>query len=200
MPVDAPAKQKLRFDAKGFVPAILGIFLGVALASHVPADAAHGVAAQNLLGNNGVEIASILYGKLGVASWALAVVLVGWGWRIVLRKPLAGIGKMFIGAMLSVGAGALALAVLWSVPDWPLRSGLGGGLLGDILYAEVVLMVSAIGIAADTVGWFSVIVSLASMHLALGGQFRIHSELGKGTTVEMELPISSTSAVPSSPR
>ncbi len=34
----------------------------------------------------------------------------------------------------------------------------------------------------------------------LGGQFRIHSELGKGTTVEMELPISSTSAVPSSPR
>ena len=60
VPVQAPAKQKLRFDAKGFVPAILGIFLGVALASHVPADAAHGVAAQNLLGNNGVEIASIL--------------------------------------------------------------------------------------------------------------------------------------------
>ena len=174
-PAQAPAGKSRRFDIKGLVPLALGIALGIALAGHVPADG--GVAASNVLGDMGVQVASTLYVKLGASAWALVALLTGWGWRIVSCKPLAGIGKLFIGAALAVGAGALALSVLWPVPDWPLRSGLGGGLLGDILYAEIVPSVSLIGIAHDTVAWFAAIVTLASVHMALGGQFRVDPKL-----------------------
>ena len=172
-PAQAPPRRRKRFDVWGVIPTILGILLGAALASHVPGDAAKGIAAQNAGGDMGIQIASWLYGKLGVAAWAPAALLVGWGWRITTCKPQTGIGKLLIGLVLSVCAGALASAVLWSVPHWPLRSGLGGGLLGDVLYAKVVLTLSSIGIAANTTGWFWAIVSLASVHLGLGGKFRL---------------------------
>jgi len=176
-PVKAKATRRAPTELIGLVPVALGVFLGIALVGHVPADPLNGVAATNILGDHGVQIAAYLYGKLGVGAWPLAVLLFGWGWRLLSRKPLAGAGKILIGAVLSVFAGALAFSVLWPVPDWPLRSGLGGGLLGDILYAEVVLMVSPIGIGRDTVGWFSVLVTLASAHMALGGQFRVNPAL-----------------------
>jgi S-DNA-T family DNA segregation ATPase FtsK/SpoIIIE len=171
----APAQKNRHFDIKGLVPAALGIALGIVLAGHVPADGS--IAAKNVLGDTGVQVASSLYVKLGASAWALVALLTGWGWRIVSCKPLAGIGKWFFGSVLAVGAGALALSVLWPVPDWPLRNGLGGGLVGDVLYAKIVPTVSLIGIAHDTVAWFAGIVALASMHMALGGQFRIDPKI-----------------------
>jgi S-DNA-T family DNA segregation ATPase FtsK/SpoIIIE len=169
------AKVVSRFDAigmAGFAPAVLGAVLGIALASHVPADPS-----QNVLGNLGAQLATGIYEKIGAAAWVGVVFLVAWGGRIVLRRRLAGFAKVFFGAILAVGAGALAMSVIWPVPDWPLRNGLGGGYLGDILYAEIVLMMSKIGIAHDTAGWIALAVSVASLHMSLGGQFRIDPRL-----------------------
>ncbi len=124
----------------GLATAALGAALIAALASYnaldASFDAASSAAPDNWLGAPGALVADLAIQALGLASWAIGIVLMAAGFRALFGDrgtPRGGRLKVLAGLL---GFTALAGALAAPAPPnaWPLASGLGGAT-GDTLLA-----------------------------------------------------------------
>ncbi|MBV1701892.1 MAG: DNA translocase FtsK [Hyphomicrobiales bacterium] len=87
---------------------------------------------HNYLGNGGAIVADFFMQLFGLASIALLLPIVMWGWRLLRTRQLGRV-RARLGLWLLGSAAAMALASTLPVSGrWPLPTGLGG-VLGDAL-------------------------------------------------------------------
>src|SRR5450432_1634093 len=123
---------------RGLVTAAVGAVLIAILATYHAADpsldAATSTRPANWLGWPGATVADLAVQLLGLAAWAIALIVVIAGLsRLIARAPLAKRRRRGLRAVCTVlGLAALAGALAWPTPpiSWPLADGLGG-LAGD---------------------------------------------------------------------
>ncbi|MPY71167.1 MAG: cell division protein FtsK [Alphaproteobacteria bacterium] len=123
-------------EAAGLLLAAAGLAIAAALASYNAADPSINVAnagtAQNWLGAPGAWTADILMQTMGVAGWIAAAVLIVWGWRVGLRRPMGRAWLRITALPACLLLTAVALAALPVPQGWPLEAGLGG-ITGQML-------------------------------------------------------------------
>ncbi|MGE4372504.1 MAG: DNA translocase FtsK [Xanthobacter sp.] len=113
----------------------VGLLMLAALATWTASDPSFSNATDsqvhNLLGRPGAILADLLMQLFGLASLALVLPLLYWGWRLVTHRPFAHERLR----TLAWGAGLLgACAFLGALPHlgtWPTPTGLGGAI-GDL--------------------------------------------------------------------
>ena len=112
------------------------ILLSLALITFSPADpslnSATNQGVHNLLGQPGAYVADLLVQIFGVASGFIALVLMGWSWRL-FRKT--GVQLLWWRAVLLLAGVFFAAIAITPIPPpeaWPIRAGLGG-IAGEVL-------------------------------------------------------------------
>jgi S-DNA-T family DNA segregation ATPase FtsK/SpoIIIE len=89
----------------------------------------------NWLGTPGAWLADALFQWVGVAGYAFALALLGWGWRIMTHQGLRSLWFYLALLPLCVVLGACAATAIAPGLDWPIAGGRGpGGALGFLLY------------------------------------------------------------------
>jgi S-DNA-T family DNA segregation ATPase FtsK/SpoIIIE len=155
----------------GLMLGLLGIGLGVALASYHPSDASFdtaGTVVRNLAGPFGAIIADLSWQGFGIVGALPVCVLLVWGWRIAENKRLTHLSLRllaFVFAMPLLAGGLASLPVpmggsaAWLAAGW---GGAAGYAVGNLLIggahaalgpfgtaiAWVIEMLVAIGLAA----------------------------------------------------
>ena len=112
--------------------------LAAALASYDPGDPSLSTAAasdvapvSNLLGLGGAYMADLLIQTLGLAAWLMAVIVAGWGLRVMRHATTGRKTWRFLAALAAIIVTSMALAGL-SAP----AGGAAGGGVGRILLSE----------------------------------------------------------------
>ena len=177
-------------EATGFTLFLIGLACMVALASYNPTDPASvndlSVMISNLIGWPGAVAADLLYRAMGVASWLLGLLLVGWGWQLGTRRQLSRPGQLLIVAPLVLGLASFALAALRPFADWPHTSVLNGGVIGDVLYGALVPAATSVtGLDLHWVGLLAAVLAVAGIPFALGGSVKFGQSVGR-TVYRME--------------
>ncbi len=141
----------------GAVLVLGGLWLALALASFDPADPSFNVAtwtsAANLAGAWGAWVADALYVTLGWAAPVLVVMILAWGWRLMVDRRMGRSRLRLAMALLAIVSGAAAFGVAGVFVPGP--SGSAGGLVGRAVLEHA----RALGVAPGLVG----------LALALGG-------------------------------
>ena len=126
----------------GLLLLVLGLWLAVSIwgfhAGDPSLDHATRAAAQNPMGTAGAVVADLMLQILGLSVWILAAVLLAWGLRMSLNRPLAWPWLPLVCLPLALLAASAWLATLHPLPPqgiWPFRVGLGG-FVGDFLFAR----------------------------------------------------------------
>src|SRR5690349_13528448 len=108
----------------GLVLASVSLLVAAALFSFDPRDPSLNHAAdgpvQNLLGPSGAMASDALFQTLGWAPYLLPLVLLVWGFRLMLNRSVAAVPLRLGAVLLAIVVAAPALAVL-PPPDWALR-------------------------------------------------------------------------------
>jgi S-DNA-T family DNA segregation ATPase FtsK/SpoIIIE len=126
-------------DTVGALYALTGLGLAAALVSYHPADpslntaAAQGAAAQNMLGLPGAYAADLMLQTLGLAAWFFALAFAVWGYRILRRRPLGGIGTRLPLLLVGILTGAVMLARVPAFESWGIGAYMGGSA-GALLF------------------------------------------------------------------
>ncbi len=130
-------------DAYGVLFGLAGAALLVALLSYNPADPSLNNASgdENLIINNwlgipGAYTADILLQTLGLASYLLAGAFMVWGWRILKRLPLTGMGVKLALLLSGVTAAAIVFARIPSFDAWGHGAYLGGSA-GTLIFTSL---------------------------------------------------------------
>jgi len=98
---------------------------------------------HNILGRPGAILADLLMQLFGLASIAVALPIVYWGWRLMTHRPF-GRAKLRLSAWaIGIFGAAAFLGALPKVGTWPTTTGLGG-VVGDLFLR----LVSVLGIGA----------------------------------------------------
>ncbi len=114
--------------------ALAGLGLALSLASFHAADPSGNVASadtvRNFLGEPGAVLADAAMQSLGLASWVLALAMIGAGIVRASARDLATSGKLIRWRMVLAVVGALLLSAALAAPQpprsWPFVAGLGG--------------------------------------------------------------------------
>jgi DNA segregation ATPase FtsK/SpoIIIE, S-DNA-T family len=139
------------FEGLGALLVLASLLLFLALLTYFPGDASLDTAVaappRNYLGYDGAVIADLLMQSIGFAGYLLPAVLLGWAFRLMLRRPVHRFGRratMLLGALI---LGALACSVL-QIPGAP-PAGAGGAvgwallrLIGSVGLAPLALPVA----------------------------------------------------------
>jgi S-DNA-T family DNA segregation ATPase FtsK/SpoIIIE len=128
-------------DLGGVAFAGAGLALFGALLTYDPKDPSLNTAGtnpvvQNLLGKSGAYAADLLLQTLGAAALLIGAAFMVWGWRIVKRKPMQGLGARLPMLVFSVLLGTIAFARLPSFDMFGAGSYLGGSA-GALIYNAV---------------------------------------------------------------
>src|SRR5436189_14454 len=112
------------FEALGALLVLASLLLVLALLTYFPGDASFDTAVaappRNYLGYDGAVIADLLMQSVGFAAYLVPAVLLGWAFRLMLRRPVHRFARRLamLGAALILGA--LACSVfggrMWK--DW----------------------------------------------------------------------------------
>jgi S-DNA-T family DNA segregation ATPase FtsK/SpoIIIE len=187
LPVAASLFLRRRaIEAGGLILAAAGLALAVALVSYDPADpsvnVANAGAARNWLGAPGAWAADILMQSIGLAGGLAALVLMVWGWRVTLRRPLGRAWLRVTALPVCLLLGAIALAALPRPAAWPLEAGLGG-FTGQMLLGQLAVLGPAAWQPGPVIAALvAAPLALAALVAALGvtpGEWR---QLGRGLT------------------
>ncbi len=128
-------------DLGGLAFAGAGLALFAALFTYDPKDPSLNTAGtnpvvQNVLGKSGAYAADLMLQTLGAAALLIGAAFMVWGWRIVKRKPMQGLGARLPMLVFSVLLGAIAFARLPSFDMFGAGSYLGGSA-GALIYNAV---------------------------------------------------------------
>jgi S-DNA-T family DNA segregation ATPase FtsK/SpoIIIE len=89
---------------------------------------------RNLLGSPGAVLADLVMQMVGLASIAVLVPLLFWGWRLLTRRRLEKARARIILGVVGTAAFSGLVGLLPVTDRWPLPSGLGG-IVGDMVLA-----------------------------------------------------------------
>ena len=118
------------FEALGALLVLASLLLVLALLTYFPGDASFDTAVaappRNYLGYDGAVIADLFMQSVGFAAYLVPAVLLGWAFRLMLRRPVHRFARRLamLGAALILGA--LACSVL-QIPGGP-PAGAGGAV------------------------------------------------------------------------
>jgi S-DNA-T family DNA segregation ATPase FtsK/SpoIIIE len=174
--------------------ALIGLsgLLALALASHAAGDPSFSVATparpSNLLGLPGAYLADLVLQAIGLAGAPLVLLLLAWGWALVVQRGVAAILPRLPLALLALGLGAIGLGLSGQPAGWPISTGLGGTLgylaghpLQDFLHElgvpGLVLPVAAYGLFLLIFG-FALGLSAREWHFL----FRLSGSLARGAS------------------
>jgi DNA segregation ATPase FtsK/SpoIIIE, S-DNA-T family len=120
----------------GVVALVAALALAIALWGHDANDPSLNHATSgpstNPLGSIGASVADMAKQSLGLAAWAIALILSAWGLRLVFAKPLRWPWLPVLALPFALLASTAYLAT-WPLPEsWPYWVGLGG-FVGDFL-------------------------------------------------------------------
>jgi DNA segregation ATPase FtsK/SpoIIIE, S-DNA-T family len=144
----AALKRRL-LEALGFALLLASLLLVLVLLTYDPRDGslntAVDTAPRNFLGHDGAILADLLWQGIGLASFLIPIVLLGWSFRLLLNRPLRSICYRLALPPLILVLGAFALSVLnlgalsppagpggaigWGLQRFLSRAGLGAAAL-----------------------------------------------------------------------
>jgi DNA segregation ATPase FtsK/SpoIIIE, S-DNA-T family len=111
----AVAKRRL-LETLGWALLLAALLLTAALLSYYPQDPSLDTAAagpaHNFLGPAGAVLADLLRQGLGLAAFAIPLVLLGWSLRLMLNRPLTAVGRKLALLPAALLLASLALSVL----------------------------------------------------------------------------------------
>ncbi len=89
-------RGRIASEALGVILVLVGVLTALSLLSHDPRDpnlfsvTAGGEAASptNWIGGSGASLSAALYALVGLAAWGMPVLLLLWGWRMFLQRPV----------------------------------------------------------------------------------------------------------------
>src|SRR5580704_5613492 len=100
----------------GAIAVLASFLLLLALLTYNPGDAsfdtAGGAAPHNFLGHDGALIADALFQSVGLAAYLLPAVLLGWAFRLMLRRPIEHVGRALAMLLAALVLGAAACSIL----------------------------------------------------------------------------------------
>jgi S-DNA-T family DNA segregation ATPase FtsK/SpoIIIE len=115
-------RGRIASEALGVLLILIGVFAALSLASYDPRDpnlfsltqGGEPASPTNWIGGFGANVSFALYQLIGFAAWGVAVLLLVWGWRMFLQRPVenpatkaAGFALLFLSVptLLSLGFG-----------------------------------------------------------------------------------------------
>jgi len=108
-------KQRV-FEGLGALLVMASLLLLLALLTYFPGDAsldtAVATAPRNYLGYEGAVIADLLMQSVGLAAYLVPAALLGWAFRLMLRRPIRRFGRRSALLLTALVLGALACSVL----------------------------------------------------------------------------------------
>ncbi|MBI1206656.1 MAG: cell division protein FtsK [Azospirillum sp.] len=179
-------------ELAGLALVLVGCLLGAVLASYREADPSWNTAAgttgpagidevNNLLGVAGAHAADLLMQSLGLASWLLVAIMVGWGLRVARHRALPRLPVRVLLALIAAVFAAIAMASLPTLTQWPLGSHPGGSIGLILLNLVVHLLRGLFGVHNSTAGAasFAAVVAVVGAARAIGPSLRDRSAWGR---------------------
>lgn len=162
--------RRLLWRAMGLTIGLAGIFIVVSVYSYDPADPTFNKVTDavplNLLGIMGAHTADLLLQTLGLASYALALPLLTWCWRILRLRTLPWFWVNITLIPIALVFLSAAFGAPSPDPTWPINSGYGG-FMGQWIYQLANTLSALMGLTLPT--WAFVIIFTALGLPALGG-------------------------------
>ncbi|MFO1155278.1 MAG: DNA translocase FtsK 4TM domain-containing protein [Rhodospirillales bacterium] len=145
-----PYLRRRLADLAGVTLFVAGLALFLALLSFDPGDPsfnhATGLPTLNLFGRGGAYTADLLLHGFGWAALVPVLGLLGWGWRLLGRRPMRHLFLQGLSLLLAMLLLATALAAVPALPGWPIAAGSGGGF-GVVALGALAAMVDAGAVA-----------------------------------------------------
>ena len=183
-----------RRAAEGVGLSLIGLagFIALALVGYDSGDPtvnqATGAVPHNLMGYAGAVIADLLLQTLGLGAMVLALIPLGWAWRIISHRGLPWFWLHIALLPVSVTLAA-TLAALFPVSEhWPLQVGLGG-LIGTVMYTWLITLSGFFASFAGllSVGLVLAGLSLISLAFTLGVSLPVAGANGDGQSIDARL-------------
>ena len=173
---------------------LFGLFLAACIVFYVPGDRSFSVAADrpiaHPLGALGANVADVLVQGLGAAGLVLALVVLVWGVRFLLHRPVSRFWLRLTALPAATLAVSVALSLLPAQVLWPELVDLRlGGVVGQLLVGRLIAWVPPWGGLAATslisAGAAAVAAPLAavSFGLSVGDWMSLARSGGKGLAV-----------------
>ena len=139
----------------GTVLLLIGLFLAACILFYVPGDRSFSVAVDrpiaHPLGSLGANTADVLVQSLGAASLGLALVVMVWGLRFFLHRPVTRFWLRLTALPAAILAVSVALTLLPASPLWPELGELRlGGIVGQLMVGRLTAWVPPWGGLAAT--------------------------------------------------
>ncbi len=125
---------------------------------------------HNLLGRPGAVLADLLMQVVGLASLAVVLPLLVWGWRLLTHRPFGRPKLRLTAWAVGVVGACAALSALPRLGTWPTTTGLGG-VMGDLFLriADLVGLGAAAPLDRLVVGGSGAVVAATGLFLAFAG-------------------------------
>ncbi|MFD1340880.1 DNA translocase FtsK [Litorisediminicola beolgyonensis] len=124
----------------GLVLVVLGAMCAAMIASYTPEDpswiSATDAPVQNWMGRAGAALAAPLYMIIGKGAWAIALVAVAWGLRLMVHRGSDRAVTRVVFAPIWVAVVSVYAAGQATAPGWTHSFGMGG-LFGDMMMGSV---------------------------------------------------------------
>ena len=178
-------RSRLAGEALGILSFLAGALAALALASYDPRDpnlfsftlGGPAAAPSNWIGGAGASLATALYAGVGLAAWAIPVVLALWGWRRFWQSPLenrgskaAGLAILFLSvpALFALTLGRRFLFGEEMETGGAVGKGIGGAAHRSLGATGAILVMATLALLAIAL---ATQVSLADVALALRVRF-----------------------------
>jgi S-DNA-T family DNA segregation ATPase FtsK/SpoIIIE len=120
------------YSGLGGALVMASLLLLLALLTYHPGDAsldtAVDAAPRNFLGLDGALVADLLMQSIGMAAYLVPAALLGWGFRLLLHRPLRRLARRVLMLLLALVLGAASCSILH--PELALPAGAGGAVGG----------------------------------------------------------------------
>ena len=165
-------KQRL-IETGGIILFITAFLIGVAVLSYDAADpslnSASGETLHNILGPAGAYTADLLLQLFGLGAALPSLLLVAWGWRLVMKRGISVIWARLLIFLVALVLMTVFLAVFDQPESWPLRTGLGG-VTGSLLMMFMTDLTAPLQWPVDTelIAGLAIILGSAAFVFAAG--------------------------------